>query len=125
MNCRLRYIFTSMVLVFIAYIEIKKIMNFASSKNSLMSNVSYDYISLIKSVADQSPGAPLISFTNSAQKNFVKSFICNLVLLDNPSLPAQLVVVASDRETFLDLKSFNTDITVVLKPFQASKTDLT
>ena len=93
-------------------------------ENSPLYNASYDYISLIQAVADRSPGAPLITFTNSAQKNFVKSFICNLVFLGSPSLTSQLAVVVSDRETFNDLKRFNTDITVVLKPFHSSNKDL-
>ena len=126
MKKKSKLVFIFSLLSLVSYISIMKKTDNVLMENSLLTNTRNfsDYISQIRSVADQSSGAPLVTFTNSAQKNFVKSFICNLVSLDGSALASQLVVVVSDRDTFMDLKSFNKDITVVLKPLNSSNQDL-
>ena len=126
MKRKSRLVLIFSLLSLITYLFILKKSDNVSKENSPLinrRNVS-DYLSQIRAVADQSSGAPLVTFTNSAQKNFVKSFICNLLSLDGSVLASQLVVVVSDRDTFMDLKSFNKDIMVVLKTFNASNQDL-
>lgn len=120
MRRRLAVILSCLMLMFISYINIQFRMKMAS-----IEMFPSDYLSQIRSVAAQSFGSPLVTFTNNAQKHFVKSFICNLRSLEDSALTSQLVVVVADTETYSDLRQFNQDITVVLKPFNSSNTNLT
>ena len=83
-----------------------------------------DYLIHIKNLERKFSGPPMVTFTNNAQKDFVKSFICNLLSINESAIVPRLVVIVSESETFDDLKHFNSDVSVLLKPFQAHSKDL-
>jgi len=80
-----------------------------------------NFMDQVRSIARTAVVAPLITFTNVAQKGFVKSFVCNLLTIGGSTLASQFVVIVSDNETLDDLRTFNADITVLLKPFDSDK----
>ena len=112
----------------IVFIFVVSLFFFIRQKKTLEEDVfaaeNGDYLIHIKNLERKFSGPPMVTFTNNAQKDFVKSFICNLLSINESALVPRLVVIVSERETFNDLKHFNSDVSVLLKPFQAHSKDL-
>jgi len=67
------------------------------------------------------PRPLLITFTNGAQADFVKSFLCNLRQLGGRDFESRLVTVVTDRSTLKSLSSFSESATLVLRPYQGGE----
>jgi len=67
------------------------------------------------------PRPLLITFTNGAQADFVKSFLCNLRQLGGSDFESRLVTVVTDRSTLKSLSNFSESATLVLHPYQGGE----
>ena len=111
-------------IIFINFKETKKEYAITRRFSKIKNEDQLEYMTHIESLKSKYSRPPMVTFTNKAHKNFVKSFICNLMSLAGSFLTSRLVVIVSDPETFKDIKNFNSDASLILKPFGSHSQNL-
>jgi len=101
------------------------LMDFENPLNIGNSALNKSFSHTLKTIHDNGGGLPLVvTFTNGGDMDLAKAFICNVIRLKDPILLSLLVVIVTKKSILDELTEFNTNVTVILKPFNGSKDSL-